>query len=304
MEKIPYAGWPNCIRLSNGKMELIATTDVGPRIIRLGFVGGKNLFKEFETETGKTGGDKWRSYGGHRLWHAPEVKPWTYAPDNSPVDFNWDGIRLKLIQAVEISTGIQKELEVTLGSRNNQVDVMHRLRNKNMRAVELSPWALTVMQGPGRAILPQEPASNGLLPVRPLTLWGYTAMQDKRWNWGRKYIQLQCDPEAKTPQKFGSGNTLGWAAYCTRAEVFIKRFGFKVGAVYPDYGCNNEAYTRGDMLEVESLGPLTSLKPNGQVEHLEQWFLFKAELPIDEMRLFPRLQKLVRKTHQSHQSQR
>jgi len=58
MKKIEYAGWPNCIQLSNGQIELVATTDVGPRIIRWAFVGGKNLFKESPDQLGKTGGDK------------------------------------------------------------------------------------------------------------------------------------------------------------------------------------------------------------------------------------------------------
>ena len=30
------------------------------------------LFKEYDEQMGKTGGDEWRIYGGHRLWIAPE----------------------------------------------------------------------------------------------------------------------------------------------------------------------------------------------------------------------------------------
>src|SRR3954465_6431784 len=125
MEKVAYGGWANCIKLSNGQIELIATTDVGPRVIRFGFIGGDNLFKEFPDHMGKTGGDQWRSFGGHRLWHAPEIRPRTYAPDNSPVEAKWDGKTLKLIQPVEASTGIQKEIEVTLSKNENRVTVVH-----------------------------------------------------------------------------------------------------------------------------------------------------------------------------------
>ena len=56
IETANFGGWPNCIRLSNGDIELVATTDVGPRIIRLGFVGGQNLFKNYEATLGRTGG--------------------------------------------------------------------------------------------------------------------------------------------------------------------------------------------------------------------------------------------------------
>jgi hypothetical protein len=32
-EIITYKGWPNCIRLYNDEIELIATTDIGPRVM-------------------------------------------------------------------------------------------------------------------------------------------------------------------------------------------------------------------------------------------------------------------------------
>ncbi len=277
MQKVAYGGWPRCIRLANQNIELIATTDIGPRIIRFGFVGGPNLFKEF-AEVGKTGGDAWRSYGGHRLWHAPEVMPRSYAPDNGPIEHQWDGATLKLIQPTETATGIQKEIKVTLDAQRNSVTVRHQLANKNPWPVELAPWALTVMQGPGRAILPQEPSSNELLPIRPVALWGYTNMADPRWKWGAKFIQLGCDPAATTAQKVGLGNKQGWAAYYRDGQVFLKRVAFDPAAAYPDFGCNVECYTNGDMLEVESLGPLTKLAPNATVEHVERWYLCRAKI--------------------------
>jgi hypothetical protein len=277
MQQVPYGGWPRCIRLANQNMELIATTDVGPRIIRLGFVGGPNLFKEFP-EVGQTGGDAWRSYGGHRLWHAPEVMPRTYAPDNGPIEHQWDGVSLKLIQPVEKTTGIQKQIDVTLDERQNRVTVLHHLVNKNPWPVQLAPWALTVMQGPGRAILPQEPPANDLLPVRPAGFWGYTNMADPRWSWGARFIQLRCDPAATTPQKFGVGNKPGWAAYCRDGQVFLKRVAFDPAAAYPDFGCNVELYTNGGMLEVESLGPLVTLAAGATADHLERWYLGKANI--------------------------
>lgn len=297
MEKISYGGWANCVRLSNSQIDLIATTDVGPRIIRLGFIGGKNLMKEFPDQIGKTGGDQWRNYGGHRLWHAPEIRPRTYAPDNSPIQADWNGTTLKLVQPIEHSTGIQKEIEITLDAQRNRITVSHRLTNTNLWDVELAPWALTVMQGPGRAIFPQEPPVNQLLPVRPLVLWGYTDMRDSRWRWGTKYIQLRCDPISNTPQKLGLGNTLGWAAYSRDGELFLKRFPFDAKANYTDFGCNTESYTRGDMLEVETLGALAKLESGASVEHTERWFLFHADVGESESEIDAQLLPLLQQTN-------
>ncbi len=295
MQKVSYGGWPQCIRLANQNIELIATTDVGPRIIRFGFIGGPNLFKEF-ADVGKTGGDAWRNYGGHRLWHAPEAKPRSYAPDNGPIEHQWHGTTLKLIQPIETATGIQKEIEVTMDEQRNSVAMRHWLANKNPWPVELAPWALTVMQGPGRAILPQEPPSNELLPVRPMGLWGYTNMADPRWKWGAKFIQLSCDPAATAPQKFGLGNTQGWAAYYRDGQVFLKRFAFDPAASYPDFGCNFECYTRGDMLEVESLGPLSRLAPNDSVAHDERWYLSKTQIGESDQEIEAALAPLLRQS--------
>ncbi len=285
MEKISYGGWPNCIQLSNGQIELVATTDVGPRIISFKFAGGKNIFREQPEQMGKTGGDKWKAYGGHRLWHAPEVMPRTYGPDNSSIEYKWDEKTLKLIQPVEPSTGIQKEIEVTLDPEENRVTVLHRLTNKNPWTIEAAPWALTVMLGPGRAIFPQEPFKQQLLPVRPMAMWGYTDMKDPRWIWGTKYIQLKSDPQLKKPQKIGMMCTAGWSAYLSENGTFIKHFPFDAKATYPDFGCNLESYTNGEMLEVESVGPLAKIEPEGKVEHTETWFLSAEKFTEDEKSL-------------------
>jgi len=300
MEKVPYGGWPNCIKLSNGQVELIATMDVGPRIIRFGYVGGQNLFKEYKDQLGKTGGNKWRIYGGHRLWHCPEDHKRTYYPDNSKITYKWDGRTLKLSQPVETTTGIAKEIEITLDAKTNRVKVLHRLINENLWDVEVSPWALTAMAPTGRIILPQEPYRphpDYLLAARPVVLWHFTDMSDPRWTWGEKYIQLRQDPTAKTKEKVGMLNKLGWGAYYLNGELFTKRYPYDPDATYPDYGCNTETYTDGDMLEFETLGPFAKIPAKGgKVEHLETWYLFKVELGEGESEIDKKVLPLIEKT--------
>src|ERR1051325_9065533 len=82
IQKASYGGWPNCYRITNGEVELIVTTDVGPRVIRYGFVGGQNMFKEFADQLGKHGEKQWVPRGGHRIWFGPEDAKLTYALDN------------------------------------------------------------------------------------------------------------------------------------------------------------------------------------------------------------------------------
>ena len=299
-EKVSYGGWPNCVRLSNGPVELIVTTDVGPRIIRFGFVGGQNLFNEYEKTLGKTGGNEWQNYGGHRLWHAPEIIPRTYWPDNDPVKYSFDGKTLKLVPNPETTNGIQKEIEISLDPKRNVVKVLHRIINTGPWDVELSVWCLSVMAKNGRGIFPQEefrPHPDYVLPARPMVMWHYTQMADPRWTWGNKYIQLRQDPAAKTKQKLGFLNKQGWAGYELKGDLFIKRFDIAPEAKYPDYGCNTETYTDADMLEVESLGPLTTIAANGgKAEHTEIWSLTKVEMGKDEADIDAKIMPVVKNT--------
>lgn len=277
ISKIEYGGWPNCYRLSDGQVEIIATTDVGPRIVRCGFVGDKNLFAELEGQMGKTGGDRWLNYAGHRLWHSPEKRNRTYWPDNTPIEISVmpDGLRLK--QYVEPNTGIEKEIVIGLRDCGGAFDIEHRMTNRNVWPVEFSIWALSVMRPGGLAIVPQNrtPDAEGLLPNRSIALWPYTDMNDSRVTWGERYITLKQDPTIPKAFKFGMTVPDGWMAYLNEGQLFAKKFHFDAGAVYPDYGVNVEIYTRDTFLELETLSPLLKVNPGQTVHHIEKWLLFR-----------------------------
>jgi len=279
IEKVAYLGLSNCYRLSNSTVEVIVTTDVGPRIIRYAFIGGDNILGEVPDGSTKTELGEWKARGGHRLWAGPEAMPRTYSPDNSPIEFKIEGNSIRLTQPVEPKTGIEKEMTVTLDASGSGVRVHHRLTNRNLWAIDLAPWALTIMHGGGVTILPQEPYKSHdeyLLPARPLVFWYYTNLSDPRWTIGKKYIQLRTDEKIQEAQKIGIGNKQGWAAYLRDGELFVKRFPYHEGATYADYGCNNETYTSGSFMEIESLGPMTHLEPGQSAEHDEHWNLFKS----------------------------
>ena len=275
VEKIEYHGWPNCQKISNDLVEMIVTADVGPRIIYFGFKGGENQMYENPADIGVTGGDTWHSYGGHRLWHAPEDVVRTYAPDNHPVQVKILKDGAKLTCTTE-PTGIQKVVEIHLSETEAKVKVNHTLINHNLWTVPLAVWALTVMRQGGKVIAPHSPRvghDESLLPNGMFALWGYTKMDDPRWTWGEKYFFLRQDSSMKTNQKLGSRNVNGWAAYQRKDVVFIKKFGFNPALTYPDFGCNFETYTDPNILEVETLGPLVQLEPGKKAEHLEEWSL-------------------------------
>lgn len=278
VEKVAYFGQPNCYRLTNGTVEAIVTTDIGPRVIRYGFVGKANVLAEMPDDVVQTEWGGWKPYGGHRFWHAPEVKPRSYSPDNDPVKFELvgaDGVRLT--QAVEPHTGMQKEMVVTLDATGSGVTVAHRLTNKGVWSVEAAAWALTIVAGGGTTIIPQEPYISHdeyVLPARAMVLWHYTDLTDPRWTIGKKYLRLRTEDSLNVAQKVGVTNRQGWMAYLNRKMLFVKRFPYLAGAKYPDDGCNCETFTKGSFMEVETVGPLMNIGPGDTVEHVERWYLF------------------------------
>jgi hypothetical protein len=184
--------------------------------------------------------------------------PRTYFPDNSPVAYELTKDHLNLIQDTEPTTNFQKEIKIRGPDPENHVMLTHKLTNKNMWPIKVAPWALSVMSEGGFAVFPQEPYvshDDCLLPARPIVLWAFTDMSDKRWHWGSRYIILSQDKVQNTSENRFC-QQLGWAAYVLEDMFFIKRYGFEENKEYADFGCNTETYTDSDMLEVETLGPL------------------------------------------------
>ena len=258
IEKVPYGGWPNCYRISNGEVELIVTSDIGPRVMRYGFAGGQNLFKEYQETLGRSGEADWQLRGGHRIWLAPELAPRTYAPDNEPVKIEVDGEVLRATQPVEPSTGIEKTIIVKLAPAGTGVEMVHQLRNTLAWTIELAPWALTMMAQNGIAITgfpPRGTHPEVLPPSNPLVMWAFTDLTDERWKFTKKYLILKQDPKNTSPTKLGHFNQHTWGAYLLGTDLFIKRTENDPCSTYPDMGCSFETFTRNDMLELENSGP-------------------------------------------------
>jgi len=281
MEELEYQNFPNCIRFSNREIEIVVTTDIGPRILHYAFLNDENILGIHPEAKVETALGVWKPYGGHRLWIAPENMPNSYAPDDAPIEYEYDETKnsIHLVQPIEPVTETQKEITVTLDAQGSGVSINHRITNRGAKTIEIAAWALTIMRGAGVALIPNEPfaayGAETLLPVRNLSLWSYTDLSDSRWQFDEDAIRLTADAENPMPQKIGVLNKHGWAAYHYKNLQFIKRFGYVENAAYPDMNSNTELYTAGDFVEIESLAPLQLIQPNESTEHVEHWELLR-----------------------------
>jgi hypothetical protein len=295
IERINYKGWPNSLRIRNDAVELIVLTDVGPRIIFYGFLGGENQFHEVPAHAGQTGAKEYVAYGGQRLWVSPEVER-TYYPDNvtCAIQEISGGVRVTPpVESASSGAQLQKEMEIRLATSGSRVRVTHRITNHNHQATQLAPWAIAMMAPGGRAILPLPPKApldmQHLLPVGLFAFWSYTDFADPRWHLGTKYIQLKQDahPAGRFREQMGGVfNPAGWGVYFREGHLFVKRVAIVEGARYPDYGCNFELYSDPDFLELETLGPLVELLPGQTATHEEEWQLWRVggerDVPLGE----------------------
>ncbi|MCM1991736.1 hypothetical protein [Oceanirhabdus seepicola] len=274
-KEVMYKEKIRSIEIKNQFYKLYVALDFGIRILSFQTNHGENFLGEDIPIEMDVYDDKWRMYGGHRLWHAPEAYPRTYIPDNKPVNFNILDDCVEIIQDVELHTNIQKRILIRFINDGREVEIKNIISNKNVWKIRTAAWALTVMRKGGEALIPLSKRQEKFLSTRHLEVWPYTDLNDKRLNLEKDFIYLEQRDDIEEPFKLGTNNEEGWAGYKLGEEVFIKRFEHELGKIYPDNGCSFEVYTNKHILELETLSPIIDIEPNESIEHTEIWSIVK-----------------------------
>lgn len=271
--------------LENEHFRMECLAQAGPRIVRLiPHWTGENLFAEAPNMSTRTRAGEFQYFGGHRLWYAPESLSRSYIPDGQGITIKevQDGLRLTGMD--EPGTGIRKIITIQMSPTRPFIILKHKLQNHGQAPVRLAPWAITMLRPDGIAFLPQQNGNvdaDGLLPNRRFALWPYTRWDDARLQLGDEFIIVRSD-STQHPLKLGYFNPHGWMGYLYDDVFFVKRFGVRRDEEYADYGCNSEVYADHRAIELESLGPITVLKPREEVVHTESWEVYKdTEVPKD-----------------------
>lgn len=271
VKKIEFCGLKNCISVKGGEVELIVTTDIGPRIISYKGYGKDNHMKVFDDHFKDTKSKDFLAYGGHRLWHAPEVDKRTNCADNNACKYEITTTGVTVIAPPD-ATNIVRGLDININD-SGVVVVNHILKNLNMWDIELSIWGLSQLKSQGLLATPNSILNTGLTCNRVVTMWPYSTMNDKRVYWGDKFITVSPDNKAISPFKYGTSVDQGYACFFNDDQLFFKEFAYYYDADYPNQGCNFESYTNSDFIEFETLSPMFTLEAGEEAIHTEYWYL-------------------------------
>jgi hypothetical protein len=308
ISKEDYRGWPNTYRLSNGMVEVRVATDIGPRIIDFRLTGGKNMLYLRDAEIGGQGEPEWVFRGGWRLWVAPEVKETTYALDNSTSDAEIVGDVLRVTGPPQPAAGIRKQVELRLVPGEPRLHITARIRNVSDHPVTYAAWSLPVLQPGGRAFVPLDKGPlTAFDAIRKLVLWSYAEFDDPRYRFGDRLVEIDSSAVKAPPagqsgrrddeSKIGVDTTQGWSAYLLGGTLFLKRFPHDPEGRYIDGGATVEVYSCHEFLELENLGPLTTIKPGEEIVLPEDWWLFaNVVVPSPEPKALAALRTYLERT--------
>ena len=282
--EIEYKNYGKCLCLDNGKIKLISTIDVGPRIVFFGFTDGDNvLFEDIDRNFYEinNGYGVWYAYGGHRLWSAPEVMPETYLPDNSKVEAIFDNGTLTLTPA---KTKFDKQFELVITMDDEySVTIVNKITNCSDKPAKFAPWSVTGLAAGGTEIIPLCREDKGFLPNRTMALWSYSDIKDERFILSDKYALLRQDPKEKKAFKVGFNVTGKQIVYVNGRKIFRMLFDSYEPKEYPDFCCNFETYTNALFLECELLGELKEYQPNETASIKEKWELSTTDWAADKV---------------------
>jgi hypothetical protein len=289
-----FHGWPNTYRLSNGVVEVRVVTDVGPRLISFRRVGGEEMLYARERELGGRNEAEWVFRGGWRLWVSPETKAATYVPDNSACEAEIVDGSLIVTGPPQPAAGIRKQVEIELPAAEPGLRITSRIKNVSDRALTYAAWSLPVLRPGGRALLPLDAGElTAFDAIRRLIFWSYAEIDDPRYRFGNRLVQIDHSQVKPPPpnqagrrddeSKIGVDSAQGWAAYLLNGTLFLKRFPHDAKGTYPDGGSTVEVYSSSEFLELENLGPLTTIQPGEEIVMPEDWWLFdEAAIPAGE----------------------
>jgi hypothetical protein len=296
IERITYHGWTNSLRLASDRAEVVVVPAIG-RIMSFRLLEGENVLWEdcsLDAKRGDSSGREWVNFGGDKSWPAPEAewsrytgrKQWMppSAFDALPVEGSVTNGQVVLTSPVDPHYGVRTVRRITLSGAELSVETTYeRISGEPSK---MAVWVITQFKDPVAVYVPVP--ENSKFPD------GHYKFGKEPWPQLKpqgSLIEITRDP--KTAHKMGSdARSLVWVG---EKEICLVAPWPAKGEEYPDKGASAEVYTNPDpkkYVELETLGPLSLLKPGDRISHGQHYTLRRRSEPgalreLEKLGIFP-----------------
>lgn len=282
IERISYHGWPDCLLLSNGVVEVIVVPAIG-RVMQFRFAGEKEgAFWENRELDGQIPGldaatDQWLNFGGDKSWPAPQSDwethigrawppPTTF--DSRPYQAVVSNEHVALASDLDPHYGVRLVRQLRLVGRCPQLEITTQFRKEQGAAVKIGDWVVTQLPEPERVFV--------LLPENTEFANGYQQQRGpcpKDVRRDGRLLSLKRDP-----REYIKIETQGTSMLWMNQELALLIRAGKASDQHPDVGTRTEIYTNPDpypYVELETVGPITHLEIGNEIVATNTYTLYR-----------------------------
>jgi len=283
------------IEVATKFLRMVILIECGPRIVYFGKVNGGeydgNLL--FYDREGRGRGE-WMLIGGHRIWvtrpKADESED-AYRPDNAPCEVDTESSKksLTILGSKDTLLQIRKGFRIEVVD-DNVLLVDNFVINDGDMLYSCGVWALTCTEpNLGKGVRYGIPLGDGSewdsFSVVMFRRWaGHTSpLNDPQITFTEDMLILT-PKGVETKRMVEAPYGIFAMEVPSQKTTFIKKTTYyrERSSDYPR-GCNLAFYVgpKNFMVEMESMSPEQSLKPKGELHHIEKWILTEKVIPVD-----------------------
>jgi len=265
VEALPYRGWKDALRISNGRIEAVVVPAIG-RVMRFGWVGDKeNVLWENALLDGSSvvaADGTWKNFGGDKVWPSPQSDWPRMTAQAWPPPSGFDSLpytakvidhSIVLTSTVDAHYGIQTVRRISMAPDSAVMTIASEFHKVNGMPIETGIWVITQVADAERVY--------ALLPARSAFDQGYVQLSEAAPASLKRSGQLLSMSRHKNENvKIGmDSRSMLWVG--AKNVLLFDTQG--VGGTFPDNGCRTAIYTNADpvpYIEMETMGPLMKMK--------------------------------------------